>query len=69
MTIEPLPPKKPLRREMLVLELEHLDQVKLPHELRSGDLCPQCHEGRLDYDGMLNLSCPVCAYAVGGCFT
>ncbi len=36
---------------------------------RVGDLCPKCHSGELDYDGMLNLACPVCGYALGGCFT
>ena len=37
--------------------------------LRAGDLCPVCGKERLDYDGLLNLSCPVCGPAVGGCFT
>jgi len=37
--------------------------------LRAGDLCPQCHSGTLDYDCMLNLACPICGYALGGCFT
>lgn len=67
--IERLPARKLPRQEMLALELKDPAMAKLPHELRSGDLCPQCKEGRLDYDGMLNLSCPVCAFAVGGCFT
>lgn len=38
--------------------------------LRSGDLCPQCRVERLDYDGLLNLSCPRCGTvdgAWGGC--
>lgn len=34
--------------------------------LRAGDLCPQCHVGRLDYDGLLNLTCPDCGYSPGG---
>jgi len=38
-------------------------------ELRSGDLCPKCHQDRLDYDGLLNLACPVCGFAIGGGFT
>lgn len=38
-------------------------------DLRAGDLCPQCKQAQLDYDGLLNLSCPKCGYAVGGCFT
>ncbi|HSO27617.1 MAG TPA: hypothetical protein VLS48_06075 [Anaerolineales bacterium] len=52
-------------------------QVELPpdpqeaeaRELRSGDLCPRCRAARMDYDGLLNLACPACGYARGGCFT
>lgn len=38
-------------------------------EIRRGDRCPMCHQGVMDYDGLLNLSCPVCGYTLGGCFT
>ncbi len=38
--------------------------------LRSGDLCPGCGAGRMDYDGMLNLTCPQCGFSPGGgCFS
>lgn len=37
--------------------------------LRAGDLCPICGSAHLDYDGLLNLACPKCGYALGGCFT
>lgn len=37
--------------------------------LRSGDLCPICQTEHLDYDGLLNLSCPRCGAIVSGCFT
>jgi uncharacterized protein (DUF983 family) len=39
--------------------------------LRRGDRCPQCGQGSMDYDGLLNLSCPLCGYtdASGGSFT
>jgi hypothetical protein len=37
--------------------------------LRAGDLCPACRGAHLDYDGLLNLACPACGYALGGCFT
>jgi hypothetical protein len=37
--------------------------------LHAGDLCPQCQSARLEYDGLLNLSCPNCGTIVGGCFT
>jgi uncharacterized protein (DUF983 family) len=38
--------------------------------LRSGDLCPNCRAGRLDYDGLLNLTCPQCGFSPGGgCFS
>lgn len=43
--------------------------TRVVHEIRSGDRCPHCAQANLDYDGMLNLSCPACGYAVGGCFT
>jgi hypothetical protein len=38
-------------------------------KLHAGDLCPKCHEEKLDYDGLLNLTCPSCGYTLGGCFT
>jgi uncharacterized protein (DUF983 family) len=57
-------------------EDEALKPVLIPLEDQSrekatgaGSLCPKCHHGVLDYDGMLNLSCPVCGYKEGGCFT
>ncbi len=34
--------------------------------LRSGDGCPACQVGRLDYDGLLNLSCSRCGYSLSG---
>jgi uncharacterized Zn finger protein (UPF0148 family) len=37
--------------------------------LRSGDVCPRCGTAKLDYDGLLNLACPACGFAVGGCFS
>lgn len=38
-------------------------------EWRPGVTCPNCRADRLDYDGLLNLSCPSCGYTLGGCFT
>jgi hypothetical protein len=38
-------------------------------DLRSGDLCPNCREATMDYDGLLNLVCPQCGYRHAGCFT
>jgi rubredoxin len=36
----------------------------------SEQLCPVCQEGRLDFDGCLNLICPVCGFTqTGGGFT
>jgi len=38
-----------------------------PH---AGQKCPECGKGKLDYDGMLQLCCPVCGHlASGGGFT
>jgi hypothetical protein len=37
--------------------------------LKAGDPCPQCQAAIIDYDSMLNLSCPDCGYTLAGCFT
>jgi hypothetical protein len=38
-------------------------------EPRAGALCPKCGQANLDYDGLLNLTCPNCGYTAAGCFT
>lgn len=38
-------------------------------ELRPGDLCPVCGKNYIDFDGMLNLTCPECGSISVGCFT
>lgn len=38
-------------------------------DIRCGGICPNCKEGILDYDGLLNLVCSKCNYTIGGCFT
>jgi hypothetical protein len=34
-------------------------------ELHPGQLCPRCQKGVMDYDGMLDLVCPVCRLSQG----
>jgi len=48
-----------------------LTQEKQPVQLNAepGRLCPQCNQGIMDYDGLLNLTCPKCAYTQVGCLT
>jgi hypothetical protein len=41
----------------------------LPKALRAGDLCPECGQEHLDYDGLLNLSCTNCGFSVAGVCT
>ena len=63
---------KQIDTEGMVLDMERVSPVPAKvttHEVRPGDLCPKCGEGRLDYNGLLNLACPKCGYALGGCFT
>jgi len=43
-------------------DLEHL-------KITVGALCPNCKDGHLEYNGMLNLVCPICGWTAGGCFT
>lgn len=40
-----------------------------PTGAEAGKPCPVCGLGIMDYDGLLNLVCPVCGYTQGGCFT
>jgi uncharacterized protein (DUF983 family) len=52
----------------LILELDAEPdlQSKSNDELRSGCLCPYCGEGLLDYNGLIELECPVCGFTLGG---
>jgi hypothetical protein len=34
--------------------------------LHAAALCPQCGQGLLDYDGLLNLACASCGFNTGG---
>ena len=62
---------KQIDTEGMVLFVERVSPVpaKVAREVRPGDPCPRCREGLLDYNGLLNLACPKCGYALGGCFT
>jgi hypothetical protein len=55
-----------LPQALLLMEPAQLAEI---HELHSGDLCPRCRAATLDYDGLLNLACPACGFALSGCFT
>ena len=50
------------------LSMEEIKQVEsfIPE---AGALCPQCRSAKIDYDGMLNLSCPDCSFTLAGCST
>lgn len=49
--------------------LELTVEGKEPEPLKPGSICPKCGQGKLDYDGMLNLACPLCGFVDSGCFT
>jgi rubredoxin len=51
---------------VLELDAEPDAQVQPTAELRSGFLCPRCGEGKLDYNGLIELECPECGYTFGG---
>jgi len=53
----------------LSLEFQVDSQIQGKTTPQVGDLCPNCQSAKLDYDGMLNLSCPQCGYTLAGCFT
>ena len=41
------------------------DDRSHPGLMRRGETCPRCGLGTLDYNGLLDLECPVCAYTEG----
>jgi hypothetical protein len=36
---------------------------------KAGDICPRCRVATIDYNMLLNLSCPGCGYTLAGCST
>jgi len=48
--------------------LKPVEETRVP--LRAGAICPACGQGKLAYNGLLALDCPVCGYTSsegGGC--
>jgi ribosomal protein L37AE/L43A len=37
--------------------------------LKEEHTCPKCRKGKLEYNSLLNLVCPVCDYKLAGSFT
>lgn len=56
--------------EKLLLGIEQPPVINSTPPLRKHSVCPQCGEGKLDYNGLLQLECPVCGFVNaegGGC--
>jgi rubredoxin len=53
-----------LERLLLGIDTPHLEQKRYA-PLRKGEICPMCGEGKLDYNGLLQLECPSCGYVSG----
>jgi hypothetical protein len=52
--------------EKLLLGIDQPEPCQTFVLQRKGFVCPQCHEGVLDYNGLLQLQCPVCGFTEGG---
>ena len=63
---KPLPPTQALEPPPPGLRF---DPGLITQPPRAGDICPQCGQGVLDYDGMLNLACAACGFALAGSCT
>lgn len=70
-----LPPLPPPERLPEATPAPAADSVLLLPEaisepVRRGSPCPRCGLGRLEYNGMLDLECPVCGFyegTIGAC--
>lgn len=51
--------------EKLLLGIDQPEKVEVIVPLRKGELCPICKDGKLDYNGLLQLECPVCGFVNG----
>ncbi len=45
------------------------EQQDKPCRINVGQNCPRCGQAKLDYNSLLNLSCPHCGYEVNASFT
>lgn len=53
--------------QTVLVELNPPETPAPPRKAAEAGLpCPQCGQGRLDYDGLLNLVCPMCGFVEGG---
>lgn len=43
--------------------------IRPGERLRPGMICPRCHKATLEYDGLLQLTCPVCGLTEAGANT
>jgi uncharacterized protein (DUF983 family) len=43
--------------------------IKPGERLRVGMTCPRCQTGKLDYNGLLQLTCPICGLTEAGACT
>jgi len=45
------------------------NRAKKPCHIGVGQPCPRCGQAKLDYNSLLNLSCPHCGYELNASFT
>lgn len=51
--------------ERLLLGLDQPEPCPNFVHQRKGNVCPQCNKGLLDYNGLLQLECPLCKFTEG----
>jgi uncharacterized protein (DUF983 family) len=51
--------------ELSLLESQQ-DEASQVIAARLGDICPQCGQAKLDYNGLLELECRECGFTTGG---
>ncbi|NOZ00203.1 MAG: hypothetical protein GXP40_13540 [Chloroflexi bacterium] len=59
-------PQDEKQKAVYIWEQEPEPAVQSSEPLKRDALCPQCGEGHLDYDGLLDLVCPKCGFTASG---
>ena len=60
---------KDYKRELPTICLTPKNSSEKSPAVALNSICPSCGYGKMDYNGLLNLECPICHFEYGGGYT